>query len=333
MSIKIICLTPIKNEAWILKEFLETTSLWADYIIIADQNSDDKSLEIIRMFPKVILIRNESVSYNESERQKMLIDAARKIDGDKILIALDADEALTSNSINNEEWNTIKNLKPGTVIKFDWVNLLPQKNIYWTGLNKMPFGFIDDGSDHSGQIIHSSRIPINQNSPVYNAKDIKVMHFQYANWDRMESKHRWYQCWEHINNPKRSILAIYRQYHHMYSIKKSKFKLIPKEWLALYGSKGIDYSNLKSEEFYYWDYEIIKLFDQYGLSFFSKIDIWDFDWATFYKENKIIKPLLFVDPRTKIDTYILKYFKYTQYYSNLLVVKIIDKFLKIFFKL
>ena len=263
----------------------------------------------------------------------MLIDASRKIDGEKILIALDADESLTSDSIDNEEWNIIKNLKPGTIIRFDWVNLLPKKNIYWTSLYKMPFGFIDDGSDHNGPIIHSPRIPMNQNSPVYNAKNIKVMHFQYANWDRMESKHRWYQCWEHVNNRKRSILAIYRQYHHMYSIKKSKFKLIPKEWLDMYEFKGIDYSKLKSEEFYYWDYEIIKLFNQYGLSFFSKIDIWYFNWAYLYKNNETIKPSVFVDPRTKIDIYILKYLKYTQYYSNLLIIKIIDKFLKIFFKL
>ncbi len=44
----LICLTPIKNEAWILDRFLKCASLWADYIIIADQQSTDSSIEIAK---------------------------------------------------------------------------------------------------------------------------------------------------------------------------------------------------------------------------------------------------------------------------------------------
>jgi len=36
----LICMTPVRNEAWILHAFLKATSLWADHIIIADQNSN-----------------------------------------------------------------------------------------------------------------------------------------------------------------------------------------------------------------------------------------------------------------------------------------------------
>ena len=62
---KIICLTPVRNEAWILKAFLSATSLWADIIIIADQMSTDGSREIARQFPKVKLLEN-----NRSDIQK-----------------------------------------------------------------------------------------------------------------------------------------------------------------------------------------------------------------------------------------------------------------------
>ena len=34
-----IVMTPVRNEAWVLPAFLESTSRWADYIIIADQMS------------------------------------------------------------------------------------------------------------------------------------------------------------------------------------------------------------------------------------------------------------------------------------------------------
>ena len=74
---QIICLTPVKNEAWILERFLECASLWADQIIIADQGSDDGSREIARSFNKVQLIENSAKVFNEPERQKLLIEAAR----------------------------------------------------------------------------------------------------------------------------------------------------------------------------------------------------------------------------------------------------------------
>ncbi|MFZ0503142.1 MAG: glycosyltransferase family 2 protein, partial [Chthoniobacterales bacterium] len=60
----VICLTPIKDEAWILERFLKCASTWADHIIIADQQSKDGSKEIARRFPKVTLIENNSESFN-----------------------------------------------------------------------------------------------------------------------------------------------------------------------------------------------------------------------------------------------------------------------------
>lgn len=324
---KIICLTPVKNEAWILKKFLESVSLWADHVVIADQGSSDGSVQIAKSFSKVILIHNTSKTFNEPERQKMLINEARKIMGPKVLIALDADESLTANSIGNHEWDIIKKLETGTVIKFDWVNLIPQKNIYWQSSYKMPFGFVDDGSEHIGLEIHSQRVPVPLDNPVYYPNDIKVMHFQYADWERMKSKHRWYQCWENINNKSRSKVAIYRQYHHMYAIKKSQFKVLPSKWLNGYKSIGLDYHNIAQEGFYYWDYEIIKLFNQYGLKFFSKIDIWDVDWAEVAKETQQNKLIQFNDPRTKWEKLVDYYLKKTQPFSYSLFLKVIDRLL------
>ena len=56
----IIVITPVRNEAWVLRAFLEATSLWADYIIIADQMSTDGSREIAKKYPKVVLIDNDN---------------------------------------------------------------------------------------------------------------------------------------------------------------------------------------------------------------------------------------------------------------------------------
>ena len=34
---KVICVTPVRNEAWIIEPFLRAAELWADHIILADQ--------------------------------------------------------------------------------------------------------------------------------------------------------------------------------------------------------------------------------------------------------------------------------------------------------
>jgi hypothetical protein len=103
----LICLTPIKDEAWILERFLKCASVWADHIIIADQGSKDESKEIACRFPKVTLVENNSKTYNERERQELLIREARKISGPRILMTLDADEFLTADFLTSPEWETI----------------------------------------------------------------------------------------------------------------------------------------------------------------------------------------------------------------------------------
>jgi hypothetical protein len=34
----VICIVPVKNEAWILGNFLTCAQKWADHIIVADHN-------------------------------------------------------------------------------------------------------------------------------------------------------------------------------------------------------------------------------------------------------------------------------------------------------
>lgn len=117
----------------------------------------------------------------------------------------------------------------------------------------------------------------------------------------------------------------------MYAIKKSQYKIIPYEWLEKYKIIGADYCNLKNEKFYWWDYEVLKLLNQYGLKFFSQIDIWDFDWSKCslnVKENKLLN---FYDPRSNFEKLIMKMLKKTQPYMNNVFMKIIDRFSRLFY--
>jgi len=158
---KIICLTPVKNEAWILHRFLQCASLWADHIIIADQGSTDGSREIALSYPKVTLIKNHSNDFSETERQQLLITEARKISGKRLLIALDADEIFTANIINSKEWKSIISSPQGSVFGFQWVNLRPDMKTCWIPEYYFPWAYMDDNSQHEhSQKIHNHRLPV-----------------------------------------------------------------------------------------------------------------------------------------------------------------------------
>lgn len=320
LDTKIICLTPVKNEAWILDTFLSCASLWADQIIIADQMSTDGSREIAKKYPKVTLIDNHSEVFNEPERQKILIDHARLIDCERrILIALDADEVLVGDIPNFVKYK-LSEIERGGILTFDWLNINPGGKNYWKSEYNMPFGFIDDGSEHCGELIHSTRIPAPKEAPCFHMQNLQVMHLQYIDWDRMQSKHRWYQCYERVNYPSKSAIDIFRMYHHMYSHKKNM--LISTLSLSFYHKHGINPLRFKKLSEYYWDAEVAKLIKTYGVSRFRRIDIWKRSSSFRTSSAPGIRP------NGIFDQVLLKYLTATQYFYPNILLKIVDKILK-----
>ncbi len=328
MKPTIICLTPVKNEAWVLDIFLKSTSLWADYIIIADQMSTDGSREIALKYPKVILIDNKSESFNEPERQKLLINEARKISGKRLLITLDADEIFSPEFLTSKEWDNMLMAKSGTIFRFQWANFLPDLQKMWYGYY-FPWGYMDDGAEHTSQNqIHSARIPLPNNHTVVDIQDFKVIHLQYTDWSRMASKHRYYQCMEVINYPDKSGVDIYRQYHHMIAVKDNDKIEIPKKWFHLYQELGIDFNKLSFSKEYWFDKAVLSFFDEFGIHKFSKVDIWNTDWRTkakYYNRKPFEK---YKDPRNIIEKIIIWWLKKTQKKSTHKVYRHIDRAIK-----
>src|SRR3989449_6927486 len=89
--VRVVVVTPVRNEAWILERFLSVTSRFADHIIIADQRSTDDSRAICGRYPKVRVIDNPTDEFNERERQLLLLRHARTIvPPPRVILALDA---------------------------------------------------------------------------------------------------------------------------------------------------------------------------------------------------------------------------------------------------
>lgn len=325
MKPKIICLTPVRNEEWILERFLKVTSLWADHIIIADQMSTDGSREISLKFPKVILIDNNSKEFNEPERQRQLINEARKIKGQKLLIAIDADEIFTPNILYSDEWQKVKNVKPGTFIKFQWANLRPNFKEIWYG-EYFPWGYMDDGLEHSSQnFIHTHRLPYTSKSPVFVAKEIKLMHFQYTNWQRMQHKQLWYQCIERVKYPEKSAIDIFRTYTHMYALKRIELNNLPINWLADYEKIGISIQKKPTSDYEWFEERILNLFENYGVKYFRKNVIWHKNWSDVARKINKYNNINYPDPRNFIDFFVQIWLWNTKNITDNKFVKKIDR--------
>lgn len=273
----VVCLTPVKDEEWILERFLAAASLWADVIIVADQNSSDRSREIARGFPKVRLIENPNPQYNETDRQTLLIDAAREmVTGPRLLLALDADEAITGNWITSPEWNQILQATPGTSVRFHWANVKAGGTHYWQSRGSSAWGFMDDGTPHQGEVIHSPRVPIKPDGAVLTCADLHFLHLQYIDPARVTSKQRWYQCYERLRDPDQRPSALFDQYHHMHAIGAKELLPVPVEWLAPYRDAGIDFAaiNEPPNGLYAWDPLVLELFQEHGMATFARDCLW-----------------------------------------------------------
>jgi len=319
----LICMTPVRNEAWILHAFLKATSLWADYIIIADQMSTDGSREIAMQYPKVILIDNDNPDFNEADRQKLLIDRARQIDGDKILFGLDADEIFTANFSETEDWYKILNSKPGDVFWFQWAQVQSDGNSYWIPDVYFPWMFHDDGKEPHGNYVrnmHSMRIPYPiEEKQMYYVNNFKVLHFQPYYLKRNLAKQRFYMIVDYSLNRNKNVIALNR----MYQIKKIKEKLFQITEDMFYKEKihGFDLiENIYVNESKFWfDDYVSNMILRDGAKKYEKIDIWDRDFLKWYKIN---------DPRSVKMKCIHTYLHYTKNINQFYLIRFIDFVMK-----
>jgi hypothetical protein len=297
-------------------------------LVVADQCSTDGTFETLQATPGVTVVRNDSSSFDEQHRQQLLLGAARRFTGRRILFGLDADEAFSSNCTATNDWVRIMEAPAGTVIQFQWVNILPGFREAWVPSERIVCGFVDNGAQHEGRAIHSSRVPLPKESPVLKITEFVILHFQYLSWERMRSKHRWYQTWEYLHNLKDRPLDIYRCYNHMYgSWEASEIQPVRPEWLEGYDRAGIDFRSLQSEAITWWDREMVALLREHGPGRFRKLPIWDVDW------NAIARKLGpdgadLSDPRSMSEKMVHQLLRATQKYRTNLGVRAFERFLR-----
>ncbi len=278
---RIVVLTPVKNEAWILERFLAVTSQFADHILIADQGSTDGSLEICRRYPKVVVIENLEEDYDEGRRQLLLIDEARRIcPAHKILFGFDADEILSGNSLASEEWKVMLQAEPGTVIRIEKPDLRDGTATCIRYNTPWALGYVDDGAVHRPKRIHSLRLPTPPAAPVMDLTQVKVLHYALTRPRAQASKHRRYSVIENLLG-KGLVVGRRLSYRpaHDFSV-GFRVEHSPKSWFEVWEAQGIDMRTIVASEYYWQDFDVLKAFRQHGVARFWKENIWDFDWES-----------------------------------------------------
>ncbi|BCM93391.1 hypothetical protein IAD21_05282 [Abditibacteriota bacterium] len=286
----VIVLVPVRNESWILHRFIQCTLLWADHIIIADQCSDDGSAEIASSYPRVTVVENPDPTFSEVKRQKLLLQAARQIPGQRLLLALDADEILSANVLESSEWQKALQVAPGTMLDFAKVNLKTPDTYFLhsaeDGKAWIPFGYMDDGAEHEGAVIHTCRIPEPPNAPRFRLNEVVLLHYNSCNVARNDSKNRWYRCFERLTFPTKSVVQITRLYDWEERLQpRWKIRSIKDEWVAGYREEGIDLTGFEDHPVQWWDWEILRMFKTHGTRPFRYLDIWSVDWEALRQQG------------------------------------------------
>lgn len=319
---QLIVLTPVLNEAWVLKAFLTATSLWADRIIIADQMSTDGSRELYKQYPKVTVVDNPREKMHQAATRRLLFEEAKKIEGDKILFALDADEFLSGNFTETEGWKTILNSEPGDVFEFRWMNLSADASKYSTWQPYYWAAHLDEEllkGTFPDNFIHEWRLPwpkkVNHEHVI---EDISFIHFARVNVARQRNKERFYQISQVTPLEKFSGVKLYRQYHPrlietLYDMQKDAY--------TYYEAKGVDVPGLidLTDDGAHYTQSVLKNIQEKGIAFYRKLDVWD---EEFLRKNKI------TDPWRWIDRMIHAYLRRTTMCSNKFIIRAIDKVLK-----
>lgn len=336
-----IVMTPTRNEAWVIRAFLESTILWADYIIIADQMSTDGTREIIAEYQKkcgsitssnsnkhqcqLIMIDNTNPEFNEPERQSMLVAKAREVAAgrDTLLWGLDADEIIAANAFETEDWKRIMNSKPGAVFYFRWAQLTYDKNHYFTTPDEYPWLFHDDGVEPHGNYVramHSMRIPYPKDEhDLMSVNDFRILHFGPAPLNRVRAKERFYMFvdWQ-VNH--RSPYTLARTYIGSNAYPALLYNL-PLEWIRINDDdqKNLwDYVEL-DEKHCWMDEYIYERIERYPIGELMKLSIWTPEFMSYYKIS---------DPRPMYIRCIHSYIELTKHHKSNVIVRAIDKMIR-----
>ncbi|MEM6531740.1 MAG: glycosyltransferase [Myxococcota bacterium] len=285
---KIVGLVPMRNEADKIEFCLRALAKFTDAIVVFDDDSTDASVDIAHALAEdcnvEAVVRNHNWNYDETHYRQRLLDVGRELGGTHF-ICIDADEAFTSNLLdNNSLRRELLQLAPGEKLSLAWIQLwrslteFRHDDSVWTNNYKV-FAFADDGrSNYHDQEFHLLRAPSTLTGKTVHIPGYAygLLHFQFVNWTNLLIKQAWYRCLERIKQPAKPVEAINALYAPSKDETGLRTQASPYAWF-------VHYDHLIPETFEIperWrTAQVREWFNQHGVDHFADLDIWDVDWG------------------------------------------------------
>ncbi|MBR1799413.1 MAG: glycosyltransferase family 2 protein [Bacteroidales bacterium] len=324
----IVTLTPVCNEGHLLRAFLTAVCSWSDRVILCFQNCTDNSISTAQEFPQVTMMYNPDPQMDMSHARAMLFDEADKIMQDKIVFAIDADEFLSEGFTETSGWQTIMQSHPNTVFSFQWINL------YYDFSHHLPCA----GQYHEFAIhpqpgmpiapiyrqvetrpVHESRVPCLSDYTYMQVDDIFFVHLGQINAQRNADKQCFYQVQTVARLQSRiSAIALYRNYHPQPFVRplKNEVRICTADGISV-----VDKIIPPPGNSNHYTQQTLQILQQYGVAPFINLDIWD---------NPSIANAHLTPTRNTWQKLLAFYLRLSQPIHQTLVVRAIDKMLKLF---
>jgi glycosyltransferase involved in cell wall biosynthesis len=282
---KVIGLMPVRNEAWIVDRTLTALTAVCDHVLVADQHSDDGTRRILaRHAPKVQVMDNDLPTHSTRVRWQLL-EAARDYAGQNLLLFTDADEVLSANILEGDLLRRLTSLPPGTAVRVELVNLWRSPRLWrrdgsvWSD-RWMEIGLRDDRRVRYGPAPHPAdhnlRVPPCPRSETF--KELKLLHFQFVQFDRMLSKQRRYRAMEAVELGRQRAPEINLRYCITRDERRCRLAPIRREWTDGWTRRGVDLTHLPTSELYWYDVDVLRRFAERGAGYFAPVDLWTVNW-------------------------------------------------------
>lgn len=244
---------------------------------------------------KLIVVDNPRKEMHMAATRRLLFEEAKKIDGDKILFTLDADEFLSGNFTETEGWKTILNSEPGDVFEFRWMNLTADASQYTLGQPYYWALHVDEDSLNGkfpDNFIHEWRLPWPpQVNHEYEIDDIRLIHFARVNIKRQCNKVRFYQVSQAASLEKYSGIVFFRSYNHEVEAIRYEMPDYAYAFYIKHAVNVIDLLDLQDDGAHYTLF-VLDIIGRKDLRFFRKLNVWDVD---FLIRNKLPNPYRWID--------------------------------------
>lgn len=292
---KKIVYLPVKNDKWIIEKSILSISMWADHLFVADENSDDGSLDIysrLSFLKNVSFIKRPKFDQTGPDNRNYLLNLARSFDGNNLIFELHADEIMSAKILDlNFRAIFLDTLKPRDSLMLPWYTLWDKPNLFrcdksvWSN-NYCWFGYRDDRKiKFTGACFHGPRAPEETHINKITIDELPVLHYQFINKSNERSKQAIYHIFERNHYPEKSTEQINKTYAVAFDDRDVKLKLIPEVHTKLWLEAGININEVYDGDELNWrDLEILRNFKRHGLDYYKNVNIWYIDWESKRKQ-------------------------------------------------